>query len=164
VARYSCEYFERISDCCRPSIPPRSSQAAGLRTWEYSDESVALPTLRHASLQRYIHGLLSLSQHASEPSPNAPARLLTRKAHLLRNIELRLNNIGLFLRFCYKRQLLCISVNLVRITCCTFFLVNPLEEIEFNYKSYSPPASFFCHLFLHHSFLVSLWAPLHCIY
>jgi hypothetical protein len=64
-----------------------------------------LPTLRNASLQRYIHGLLSLSQHASEPLPNAPTRLLTRKAHLLRNIELRLNNIGLFVRFCYKRQL-----------------------------------------------------------
>jgi hypothetical protein len=61
-----------------------------------------LPTLRNTSLQQYIRGLLSLSQQASDPSPNVPVRVLRRRAHILWNIELRLNNIKRFVRFCYK--------------------------------------------------------------
>ena len=44
-----------------------------------------LPTLRNASLQQYIHSLLSLSQQASEPSPNVPVRVLRRRASELSN-------------------------------------------------------------------------------
>jgi hypothetical protein len=42
-----------------------------------------LPTLRNASLQQYSRSLLSLSQQASEPSPNVPVRVLHRRAHIM---------------------------------------------------------------------------------
>ena len=102
-----------------------------------------LPTLRNASLQQYIRTLRSLSQRASEPSPNVPVRVLSHRAHILWNIELRLNNIGQFVRFCYKRQLnYCASpCTSLRSAFKYFSLANPLEEIEFDFHPYSPPAS-----------------------
>jgi hypothetical protein len=69
------------------------------------DYPLLLPTLQNATVQQYLRDLLSLSQLASEPCVNDPIRTMSRKAHLINNIHLRLNNVGRFIRFCYQRQL-----------------------------------------------------------
>ena len=81
---YSRTFLERSSDYCRPSIPPRPSRpTARLCNRHYPDAPLLLPTLRNTSLQQYIRSLLSLSQQASEPSPNVPVRVLHRRAHIM---------------------------------------------------------------------------------
>jgi hypothetical protein len=61
-------------------------------------------TVVNAGLRRYITDLEYLQQQVSVPIAHASARTLSLQAHLMWNLHIRINNIMVFIKFCYRRQ------------------------------------------------------------